>query len=225
MGARFIFQGLVAIAIMVAAGYLLGDIVDSHWVDIHVRGRGLWGELLFLLVCSPVVALGLSRQVVAFLAGYGFGFGKGLLLSMLAVVLGCILAFYLARLMMRSFLSRRFGRQIRMIDGFIHENTFTMTLVIRLLPAGSNLMVNLAAGVSSVKSLPFFLGSALGYLPQMVIFALVGSGTRVDKFWQVAVAMAMFVGAVVLGVYLYRKFRHGHTLEQMSDADNIPAAD
>lgn len=210
---------------MVVAGYLLGDVIDSHWVDDHLRGRGLWGELLFVLVCSPVVAMGLSRQVVAFLAGYGFGFGPGLLLSMLAVVMGCILAFYLARWLLRSSLSRRFGRQIRMIDDFIHENTFTMTLVIRLLPAGSNLMVNLAAGVSSVKSLPFFFGSALGYLPQMLIFTLVGSGTRVDKFWQVAIAMAMFVGAVVLGIYLYRKFRHGRTLEQMGPADDSGAAD
>jgi uncharacterized membrane protein YdjX (TVP38/TMEM64 family) len=225
VGTRFIFQGLVAIAIMVVAGYLLGDVIDSHWVDDHLRGRGLWGELLFVLVCSPVVAMGLSRQVVAFLAGYGFGFGPGLLLSMLAVVMGCILAFYLARWLLRSSLSRRFGRQIRMIDDFIHENTFTMTLVIRLLPAGSNLMVNLAAGVSSVKSLPFFFGSALGYLPQMLIFTLVGSGTRVDKFWQVAIAMAMFVGAVVLGIYLYRKFRHGRTLEQMGPADDSGAAD
>jgi uncharacterized membrane protein YdjX (TVP38/TMEM64 family) len=215
----------VAIAIMVVAGYLLGDVIDSHWVDDHLRGRGLWGELLFVLVCSPVVAMGLSRQVVAFLAGYGFGFGPGLLLSMLAVVMGCILAFYLARWLLRSSLSRRFGRQIRMIDDFIHENTFTMTLVIRLLPAGSNLMVNLAAGVSSVKSLPFFFGSALGYLPQMLIFTLVGSGTRVDKFWQVAIAMAMFVGAAVLGIYLYRKFRHGRTLEQMGPADDSGAAD
>ncbi|MGD2137375.1 MAG: VTT domain-containing protein [Gammaproteobacteria bacterium] len=225
MGWRYLFHGLVVIAMMVVADYLLGDVIDRHWIDVHVHGRGVWGELLFLLVGSPVVALGFSRQVVAFLAGYGFGFGQGLLLSMLAVMLGCFMAFYLARLLLRGYLSRRLGRQIRMIDDFIHENTFAMTLLLRLLPAGSNLMVNLAAGVSSVKSPPFFLGSALGYIPQMVIFTLVGSGSRVDKFWQVAIATAMFVGATLLGVYLYRRFRHGRSLEQMTVTDNPPAAE
>jgi uncharacterized membrane protein YdjX (TVP38/TMEM64 family) len=67
-------------------------------------------------------------------------------------------------------------------------------------------MFNLAGGVSGVRSMPFFLGSALGYLPQMIIFSLVGSGAQVDQFWQVAIAMAMLVIAVVLGVYLYRKY-------------------
>jgi hypothetical protein len=30
---------------------------------------------------------------------------------------------------------------------------------------------------------------------------------------------------VVLGIYLYRKFRHGRTLEQMGPADDSGAAD
>jgi len=100
-------------------------------------------------------------------------------------------------------------------------------VVIRLLPLGSNWMVNIAAGASGVRSVPFFLGSALGYIPQMLIFALVGSGTRVDQFWQVAIAMAMLVVAVVLGVWLYRKYRHGKALDPQLDhqlgIDDTPA--
>jgi uncharacterized membrane protein YdjX (TVP38/TMEM64 family) len=79
-----------------------------------------------------------------------------------------------------------------------------MALLVRLLPLGSNWMINIAAGVSSVRKWPFFLGSALGYVPQMLIFSLVGSGTRVDQFWQVAIAMALLVLATVLGMVLYR---------------------
>jgi uncharacterized membrane protein YdjX (TVP38/TMEM64 family) len=74
-----------------------------------------------------------------------------------------------------------------------------------------------------VRSIPFFLGSALGYLPQMIIFSLVGSGARVDQFWQVAIAMAMFVAAAVLGVYLYRKFLKDRPLLGEPDARNGPA--
>ena len=70
-----------------------------------------------------------------------------------------------------------------------------------------------------MKKLPFFLGSALGYIPQMLIFSLVGSGARVDQFWQVAIAMALFVLAAILGIVLYRNVARGKTLGQQLDRE------
>ncbi len=211
---RFIFRGLLVVIVLVLAAYLLRDVLDQAWVDEYVRDRGLAGELLFVGVCTLLASVGLSRQIIAFLAGYGFGFSKGVLLAMLAVVAGCIITFTIARLLLRGFLLQRYSARIRRVDEFIRENTFSMTLLVRLLPLGSNWMFNIAAGVSGVRSLPFFLGSALGYLPQMMIFSLVGSGARVDQFWQIGIAVVMLAGAVVLGVYLYRKYHKDRTPDQ-----------
>lgn len=208
MQVPFILRGLCVMAILAAGGFLLGDLLDLHWIDMYVRDNGLAGELLFVAVGGLLVGTGLSRQVVAFLGGYGFGFIHGTLLAMLAAVCGCILTFYTARLLIRSTASSRFSARVREIDRFIHENTFTMTVLIRLLPLGSNWLVNLAAGVSGVRSAPFFFGSILGFIPQMAVFALVGSGTRMDRYWQVALAMGLFAGAAAIGLYLYRRFRN-----------------
>jgi uncharacterized membrane protein YdjX (TVP38/TMEM64 family) len=204
---RFIFSGLLLIAALVLASYLLGDLLDRHWVDAYVRDAGARGVLLFLLAGGLLTGIGISRQLVAFLAGYGFGFLQGFLLSMAAVVAGCILTFFCARLLLRAVLLRHYGRRIQRVEAFIRENTFKMALLLRLLPLGSNWMISVAAGASSVRSRPFFLGSALGYVPQMLIFCLVGSGTQVGQFWQVAIAMAMFVLAALLGMTLYRSYR------------------
>ena len=212
MAAQLIFRGLVVIVALVLVSYLLGDILDEAWIDTHVRERGARGGLLFVVAGWLLASIGLSRQVIAFLSGSGFGFLPGVLLAMLAVVAGCMTTFYVARFLLRSFLLQRYAGRIDRVGRFINENTFTMALLIRLLPLGSNWMINIAAGASGVRGLPFFLGSALGYIPQMLIFALVGSGTRVDQFWQVAIAMAMFVLAAVLGAWLYRNYRHGKTL-------------
>lgn len=207
MALRFIFSGLLLIAALVLASYLLGDLLDRHWVDAYVRDAGARGVLLFLLAGGLLTGIGISRQLVAFLAGYGFGFLQGFLLSMAAVVAGCILTFFCARLLLRAVLLRHYGRRIQRVEAFIRENTFNMALLLRLLPLGSNWMISVAAGASSVRSRPFFLGSALGYVPQMLIFCLVGSGTQVGQFWQVAIAMAMFVLAALLGMHLYRSYR------------------
>jgi uncharacterized membrane protein YdjX (TVP38/TMEM64 family) len=217
MATRLILRGLLVIVALVVVGYLLRDILDQQWVDAQIRDRGAAGELLFVLVCGLLGSVGLSRQVVAFLGGYAFGLAWGFTLAMLAVVAACVITFTVSRLLLRRFLLRHFSARIRQVDDFLHDNTFSMVLLIRLLPLGSNWMVNIAAGVSGVRSVPFFLGSALGYVPQMLIFSLVGSGARVDRFWQVAIAMAMFVTAALLGGYLYRKYRHGKTLGRAVD--------
>jgi uncharacterized membrane protein YdjX (TVP38/TMEM64 family) len=216
---RFVFRGLVIIVALVVIGYLLQDVLDQQWIDTYIRNRGMAGELLFVSVGGLLTSVGLSRQVIAFLGGYGFGFIQGAALGMVAVVAGCITTFYVSRLLLRSFLLRHFSDRICKVDHFIRDNTFTMALLIRLLPLGSNWLINIAAGSSGVRSVPFFLGSALGYIPQMLIFSLVGSGTRVNRFWQVAIAMALFVVAAFLGTYLYRKFRNDKTLGRDIDCD------
>ena len=219
MTARIIFRGLLVIAVLLLVGYLLKDVLDQQWVDTQIRGRGTAGELLFVLLCTLLGSVGLSRQVIAFLGGYAFGVGYGFSLSMLAVVCACITTFYASRFFLRSFMWRHFTDRIRRVDDFIRENTFMMALLIRLLPLGSNWMVNIGAGVSGVRSVPFFSGSALGYMPQMLVFSLLGSGARIDDFWQVLLAMVLFVVAAFIGSYLYRQYRQDRSLPRTTDND------
>ena len=206
---RLIILGLVVITTLVLLAWLLGDVINEQWVDVYVRGQGVRGELIFLCIGGLLVSVGLSRQIVAFMGGYSFGFAQGVLLSMLAVVAGCVITFYVARFLLHEFLVQRFSERIRKIDSFIHDNTFSAALMIRMLPAGSNWMVNIAAGASSVRSTPFFLGSSIGYIPQMLIFALLGSGTQVNQFWQIAIAIILFIVAAMMSMYLYRKYQRG----------------
>jgi uncharacterized membrane protein YdjX (TVP38/TMEM64 family) len=220
MNPRILLRGLVFIASLLALGYLLevtqlGELLDKAWIDTEVRGKGLAGEALFVGMGLVVTALGLPRQAISFLAGYAFGFLFGGLLGLLATVLGCIAAFYYARLFGRRLVQSRFPHRIRKLDDFIHDNPLSMTLLIRLLPVGSNLATNLVAGVSSVRGLPFFTGSALGYIPQTLIFALIGSGINLDPTLRISVGVALFVLSGVLGAYLYRRYRHGKSLDDI----------
>lgn len=215
--ARVFLRGLLFIASLVVLGYLVdvAHLLDKAWIDAHVRGQGFDGELLFVAVAALFTAIGLPRQVVAFLAGYAFGLVEGGLLGLLGALLGCMGAFYYARLFGRRVIAGRFPGRVRKIDEFIHEHPLTMTLLIRLLPVGSNLVTNLAAGVSSVRPVPFFAGSALGYVPQTVIFALVGSGIAVQPVIRIGLAVALFIASGALGVYLYHRYRHGHRLDDV----------
>jgi uncharacterized membrane protein YdjX (TVP38/TMEM64 family) len=212
-------RGLVLIASFVALGYLvkvsgLSGLFDQAWVDSEIRGRGLSGEILYLAIGAALTAIGFPRQAVCFLGGYAFGLGLGTGLSLAASLGGCVLAFFYARLMGRSFVQHRFPDRIRRVDDFLHANPLSMTLLVRLLPVGSNVVTNLAAGVSGVGALPFLIGSLLGYLPQTVIFALLGSGIHVDPAIRIGASVALFVASGMLGVYLFRRYRKSRALDQ-----------
>lgn len=214
---RAMVRGLVLIAGLVAFGLLLqatrfGTAFDQAWVDSTIRNHGVSGELLFVAVAVLLTALGLPRQLVAFLGGYAFGLIEGTLLALLGSVLSCIGAFYWARLLARGFVARRLGKRVGRLDAFLRTHPLSTTMAIRLLPVGHNLATNLIAGVSSMAPLPFLLGSAIGYLPQTLVFALIGSGVETDPVLRTAAGVVLFLASGALGAWLYRRHRRVRTL-------------
>jgi uncharacterized membrane protein YdjX (TVP38/TMEM64 family) len=215
---RFLLNGLLVLGALVALGVLarvagLDELLGTAWIDAEVRGQGWRGEALFIAVGTLATAAGFPRQVVAFMGGYAFGFVAGSALGLLAAIAGCVLTYQLARLLRGPLLAGRHSERARRIGEFVHGHTFSMTLLIRLLPVGSNVLTNVAAGIAHVRALPFFAGSALGYLPQTLIFALVGSGIHLDPELRIGVGVALFVLSGVIGLHLYRRLRRSRRLD------------
>ncbi|MFP5410540.1 MAG: TVP38/TMEM64 family protein [Gammaproteobacteria bacterium] len=224
MRARVVLKGLALIASLALLGYFfstseLGSSVNEAWVDARVRGHGSSGALLFLLVGGVFISIGLPRQIMAFLGGYAFNITLGTLFGALAALLGCMLAFAYARFLGKDLLRARLGERVARFDRFVHDHPVSMTVLIRLLPVGSNLATNLAAGISSIRARHFFAGTFVGYLPQTVVFALVGSGVHVAPALTFSLAVGLFIASGALGVWLYRRFRHGESLGARLDSE------
>jgi uncharacterized membrane protein YdjX (TVP38/TMEM64 family) len=202
--------GLVAFGLALRG---LGVAPGSAFVDEHIRDSGLRGELLLFALGAVLMAAGVPRQGVAFLAGYAFGAAVGVAVALAAQVAGCALAYAWARVVARGWAERRlagrFGRRLRPVAVALRQNPFEATLALRLFPVGSNLALNLLAGMLALPLAKFLAASALGHLPQTVIFALLGKGVRVDGAWQIALSAALLAVSVGLGVWLWRRHRAG----------------
>lgn len=194
---------VLLLAGLVAAGLAL----RALGLDGQVAEAGRHGPALFVLLAAGGCALGMPRQLAAYAGGLAFGFWAGAALSLLAMVLGCIADFAWARLVARDWARRRLARGGRAarLDQFLSANPFTATLTLRLLPVGNNFALNLLAGVSGIAATPFVLGSALGFVPQTAVFALLGAGVRVGQGEQVAIAVALFAASAALGWRLLRR--------------------
>ena len=217
MNWRLFSKGMALLTTLALAGFLLkitslGSIFEQNTIDDLVKGQGLNGQVIFLGAGAVLTALGFSRQAVAFMGGYAFGLAHGIGISLLATVIGCSLTFFYSRFLGREVISKWFSERTRHIDNFLSDHPFTMTLLIRLLPVGSNVLTNLAAGFSSVSGPIFIAASAFGYVPQMIIFALLGSGVHLDMWQNIGLSAVLFIASGIIGIYLYRKYRRGKRL-------------
>lgn len=222
MNPRAVIKGVVLLLVLASAGYLLkqsdlGTMLDEQWLDAHIRGAGTAGRFLFVAMAGLLAAIGFPRQAVSFAGGYTFGLVEGTALALCATIFGCIVAFSFARFFGRELVAGRFPDRVQRIDAFLSDYPFSMALLIRLLPVGSNLLTNLTAGVSSAPAIPFVAGSALGFIPQTFIFSLAGTGVSIDPAMRIGLSISLFLVSAVLGIYLYRKFRRGRSAGEEID--------
>lgn len=197
------------------------DVLNKNWVDVHVRNSGVEGMFIFLLMGSVATLVGAPRQLVAFLGGYAFGFVDGVLLATLATSVSCALSFTFARQLGRPLVQKRFAKRIQRVNRFLQHEPLLKTIVIRLLPVGNNLITNLVAGVTHVRAMPFIVGSFVGYLPQMVIFSLMGKGIVVMSVWKIILSGVLFVVSAALSLRLYKQYKAARILEDESSETEV----
>ncbi len=196
--------GLIAVA---AALPLVSNGAAQTELTSTLAQGGLRGQSLFLLLATFLTAIGLPRQIPAFAAGYAFGPIYGTAIALVSQVLACSLDFIWARAICQSFIRRRFVARLSRIDATLSSHPFITTLTLRLMPVGNNLVLNLLAGLTSVRLLPFLTASAIGFVPQTVVFALFGKGSAPSHEHLLLIGGAMFLVSAVLGVIIFRRAR------------------
>lgn len=195
----------------------LDFLTDENQVAAFLHEQGSLGLLIVAAAGTLYTAVGGPRQLLAFVFGFALDAVYGTLLSTLVTVFGAAICFYSARLLFRQSLNHRFGQRMARFDRLFQHHTTTKILMVRLLPVGSNLITNLLAGCSNIRFSAFAIGSGLGYLPQMLVFALAGAGIGNANHYQFALSVALFIIASLLGGYLYHQQRNQTLATSLSE--------
>ena len=204
---------VVAIVIVQNSGFVTGIDSMKTWMDHRVVDRGGLGVAVFVGVSALLTAVGVSRQLFAYVGGYAFGAILGTALTLSAEMIGVAASFACARYLAGDFVVRRHHRRLRKINALLEESPFQMTLIVRLLPISNNLIVNLAAGVSRIRFAPFMWASLIGHFPQTLVFALLGAGLSAGGAGRGVLAVVLFVVSSLLALRLYRVQRASTRLD------------
>jgi len=166
-----------------------------------------FNTLLLFVFLSLATSIGLPRQIAALVAGINLGAFIGVMVATLAATLGCLITFSVARYLLSAKITQKYPNQLTKLSKFLGERTFLKAIVIRILPLGSNFITNIIAGVSKVSMPAYVGGSFVGFIPQMVIFSLAGSGIRLGAQNELMASLALLVIALLLTTYLVKKHR------------------
>lgn len=203
---------LLAVAILlisrIASQFFSLDAFSQSWINENIRNNGIWGITQYLLASVLLLSVGLPRQLVAFMGGYAFGMAEGILYSTLAAIISCAIVMTISRYLARPIAMRYFKLRVSQLDNFLLQSPLLKSIIIRLLPVGNNLLTNVLAGLSNISYCGFIWGSAIGYLPQMAVFALMGKGVLVDSELKIIISVGLFFLSSLLSAYLYKQYRH-----------------
>lgn len=167
--------------------------------------QGNLGFVSLFIILSLGTSLGLPRQVAAFSAGFMFDIINGTLLATTAAIIGCLLTMLFSRIFLSKVVALKYPQPLNNVSLFFRQRTFVKTLIIRCLPAGSNLLTNILAGVAKVPLRPYLAASTLGFLPQMFIFSMMGNGVKLADQQQLVISSSLFIVAALLTAYLYKR--------------------
>jgi pyruvate/2-oxoglutarate dehydrogenase complex dihydrolipoamide dehydrogenase (E3) component/uncharacterized membrane protein YdjX (TVP38/TMEM64 family) len=166
------------------------------------RDRPLGTAAVFFAVYVLAAALSLPGAVVLTLAaGAIFGLGAGFVLVSFASSLGALLAFLVARYLLRDAVQHRFGSALAPInEGMRRDGTFYL-LTLRLVPIFPFWLVNLLTGLTPIGAGRFYAVSQLGMIPGTLVY--VNAGTQIaaiDSPGDV-LSPALIGSFVLLGVF------------------------
>ena len=89
----------------------------------------------------------------------------------------------------------------------VEKNGVLWSFVVRLVPTGPFILVNLAAGVSTIRWPSFLLGTALGIIPKIVVVALISMGVFAGLDGRVLSLLFIGLAIVAMGLTFWLQIR------------------
>jgi pyruvate/2-oxoglutarate dehydrogenase complex dihydrolipoamide dehydrogenase (E3) component/uncharacterized membrane protein YdjX (TVP38/TMEM64 family) len=146
-------------------------------LQAQVQAQPLTTAVIFLAVYVGATALSIPGALVLTLAaGAMFGLGWGLLLVSFASSLGALLAFLVARYLLRDAIQARFGKALAPINEGVRKDGTFYLLTLRLVPVFPFWLINLLMGLTPMGAGRFYLVSQIGMLAGTAVY--VNAGTQ-----------------------------------------------
>jgi pyruvate/2-oxoglutarate dehydrogenase complex dihydrolipoamide dehydrogenase (E3) component/uncharacterized membrane protein YdjX (TVP38/TMEM64 family) len=168
------------------------------WRETHPSVAAL-GFFALYIACTSLSLP--AATILTILAGAIFGLGLGALIVSFASAIGATIAMLAARFVLRDWVQARFGRRLEGINRGVEREGAFYLFTLRLIPALPYFLINLAMGLTPIRTWTFYWVSQVAMFPATLLY--VNAGTQLARVksphdiltWQI-------IGAfVLLGIF------------------------
>jgi len=199
-----IIWGIVLLLIILAAVLLFFIGKSNGWFTVfesreslraYISSFGNWAPLVFIaLQFMQVIISPIPGNLTTLMGGILFGFWRGFLLSLLAIVIGSICAFLIGKAFGKPLVERILGKKV--VEKYLSTVSSRQMLVLILmflLPAFPDDMLCLIAGLTAMRLRTFTLVMVLTRPWGLLVSALLGSEL-------ISVSIPLW-GWIIIGVF------------------------
>jgi len=157
---------------------LLGETINFENLQSLLGSMRESQTAIFIVIIIFVAASFVGAPQWALITACVVGFGPllGAIYAWGATLCSASVNFGLARVLGQKRLSRFTSPRMNGIIQRVEQNGVLWSFVVRLVPTGPFILVNFAAGVSTIRWMSFLLGTALGIVPKIIVVALFAKG-------------------------------------------------
>jgi pyruvate/2-oxoglutarate dehydrogenase complex dihydrolipoamide dehydrogenase (E3) component/uncharacterized membrane protein YdjX (TVP38/TMEM64 family) len=184
--------------------YLTLDSLKEHraaFERYYAQHAGLT-ILIYFLIYVATTALSLPGATVLTLAGgMLFGLVAGTVIISFASTLGATLAFLVSRYLIGNSVQRKFGDKLETINAGIRKDGAFYLVTLRLIPIFPFFLINLLMGLTSIRTLVFYIVSQVGMLPGTLVYVNAGTQLALITSLSGILSPTLIFSFVLLGIF------------------------
>ncbi len=206
----------IRLAILIVMVFTISLLMFKHWgfirrLSVHklvryIESKGPLSALVFLIIFAlKPFFLVLPSAMISVVGGILFGPIKGLLLSVIGFYLSGTIAYWISRLLGRSFVEKILGKRALALDNNLEKNGFKILLLLRLPPVLPYDPLSYTCGLTKIKYWDFIFASVIGILPETTCYSFLGKNIFKPLSPQFLIPLAFIVIATISSTYFFSK--------------------
>lgn len=157
--------------VLITMGYLIHRSINLTDIRDYVASYGNWAPFILLLMIILASSVGFIFQIPVAVAGLLLDTPTAIFISISGLTIGALISFSIARLF-RSYAEKKFIDKIKSLEEYdehLKKSGFLTILIFRLISIIPYELINIAGGLSRVKTHSFILATILGIIPGTII--------------------------------------------------------
>lgn len=210
----------------------VGFIVLTTTLDFDAQAMASWFETLsaspFAIPATFVIYTGMAfvsapQWMLHGASVFAFGTTQGAIIAWFATMVSASFDFWIGRRLGAERVSKLTGGLVRKLIDIVQKHGFWTSLIVRIVPTGPFVVVNMAAGVTRMKFWAFLVGTGIGIIPKIVTVAFFSEGIQgaISGRGPIYVSVVAAIAFIwIVGMYLATKKLKAKSAKA-EDADEI----